>query len=539
MKSYVPGFFYLSFVSFSVSLHANVCVLAKVDLAARNATLAYWTNEKIAAAQSADFLVDDDTTNGYEVRRVGDTSDLYYFVLTHTTETGGSDRERRELQLQQHQQQQRQLDTIVLKSPATGETFVSPRAVTFKAIVGSPLGLSFVFQSPDGEETVVVADEYDDVTSTVKEIVGGFTDGEWTWWVAYDASGVTSAIHKFTISTFEGSARHLSPTSNLRRQRQLQTNVAMAIYEGDDQVKSATGMLIFAVNGRNGYKCSGTVIKDSKTGRSLILTAAHCIWHDISGTWVTNAIFIPKHDDGEPCGRWALSGGVVPKEWQTTPWPKRLAYDYGFYVVDDENAHSGAECGPEGSVLDSDVPDMELLAGGSIEDGTMADNVGEFLHAFGYPWNSNRLTREDGTTRYRSSDFSYCAQAATRRSSSWLLDSATGLMPSGAPGSLWMGSCGMLGGASGGPIIKNFDKATGSGQIISVNSWGSGRNPGMGSVMFDATITRCLVNTARDIDFDELEGTGMFAECYTRICDSGRTSRRLGSGRILCEKNSN
>ena len=61
-------------------------------------------------------------------------------------------------------------------------------------------------------------------------------------------------------------------------------------------------------------------------------------------------------------------------------------------------------------------------------------------------------------------NFMYCAEdMTTSGTANWFLP-----------------HCGLSGGASGGPWIQPFDTATGSGSVISVNSWGySNGSPGM------------------------------------------------------------
>jgi hypothetical protein len=75
----------------------------------------------------------------------------------------------------------------------------------------------------------------------------------------------------------------------------------------------------------------------------------------------------------------------------------------------------------------------------------------------------------------------------------------------------WLANCGLSGGASGGPWIQPFDTATGSGPIISVNSWGYTDQPGMAGpklvgtsakTLFDAVNGGTLTPTAGGVVLD-------------------------------------
>lgn len=108
-----------------------------------------------------------------------------------------------------------------------------------------------------------------------------------------------------------------------------------------------------------------------------------------------------------------------------------------------------------------------------------------------------------------------------------------------------MDNCGLTGGASGGPWITDFDPATGSGKVVSVNSWSYGDRNGMGGPIIDASAARCLANAARAADFaaiaaDQPDGEeGIFVNCHNRPCipEEEAARRKLrGLSRELCEK---
>lgn len=303
-------------------------------------------------------------------------------------------------------------------------------------------------------------------------------------------------------------------------------------YTNGGQIVGATGRIYFSSYGVD-YACTGTVIRDNKSGRSLVLTAAHCVFDDIDFNWGSNVIFIPNRDSVDlestdmtgddihrhcgldVCGCWTLSGGVVHDMWADTPWPDRLMYDYGFYIVDDVGDHQGTSCGSD--ALDEAIDELDFKVGVDIG----ADNI----HAFGYSLEHNP-------------DFRECA------------DDTSYNQPTDSLDTYWLPGCGLTGGASGGPWMGNFDSSSGKGNVVSVNSWSYSDVPGMGGPIIDASAARCLVNAAREIDFESLmdlpDGDeGVFVNCYDRPCvpDDESTGRRLRTTgkekdrrhRVLCE----
>ena len=54
----------------------------------------------------------------------------------------------------------------------------------------------------------------------------------------------------------------------------------------------------------------------------------------------------------------------------------------------------------------------------------------------------------------------------------------------------WLPSCTMAGGSSGGPWLQPI--SSGNGSVISVNSWGYARKPGMAGPKFNGTSAYCV-----------------------------------------------
>lgn len=118
-------------------------------------------------------------------------------------------------------------------------------------------------------------------------------------------------------------------------------------------IQSATGRILFQFSSNQIYKCSGTVIEDNTTGRSIVLTAAHCAYNDLSKEFASMAIFIPDQDatrgsksdfncQNDLYGCWLLSFAVVERGWTEGSFPHNIGYDYAFYVVHDRSSsHRG------------------------------------------------------------------------------------------------------------------------------------------------------------------------------------------------------
>ena len=52
---------------------------------------------------------------------------------------------------------------------------------------------------------------------------------------------------------------------------------------------TATGKVFFTM-GAQTYVCSGAIVNDSKIDRSLVLTAGHCLFDNVTGLFATNFI---------------------------------------------------------------------------------------------------------------------------------------------------------------------------------------------------------------------------------------------------------
>ena len=203
--------------------------------------------------------------------------------------------------------------------------------------------------------------------------------------------------------------------------------------------------------GGSGWVCSGTVVTDTRSTKSLVLTAGHCAIDETTQEFATNWLFMPDFD-GAPtftCGStvygcWTAEALVVQAGFANAGGfnDEAVKHDFAFAVVGD---------GGKGGTVS---PRLETAVGGSfplvynLPGQTPAVIKGQKLYAFGYP----------AAGRYKGKDLTYCAGAITEDS---LVANAT-----------WGMACNMTGGSSGGPWLASFSEQTGSGSLGSLNSYG-------------------------------------------------------------------
>lgn len=353
------------------------------------------------------------------------------------------------------------------------------RSVTFKIWKGSSTAQSFSATNTPGTDTWSVA-------------LQGFTDGaDWHWQVeakdgaARGGNTATSTTVDFTVNTGGGGSGGGTGAGT----------VTNAQWTSGGTVQTAAGRLFFEMpnnKGRKmwtGYVCSGTVATDATSGRSVIITAAHCVYDDANKAFARNVMFIPNQAGtsgsgtdsncgNDPLGCWVPSFGVVDVEWTTRKFPANIAWDYAYYVVNDSGAHSPG--------LNSTSEVLDTAAGSlPVSFGTVSYIGGPttpspFTYALGYSYSEDPK-------------FMYCAENMTTEGSvNW-----------------WLPSCLLSGGSSGGPWVQSMDKTAGSGPIISVNSWGYTNRSGMAGPKLvsppDGTSSAsCVFGTAKSKPFSEV-----------------------------------
>lgn len=190
-------------------------------------------------------------------------------------------------------------------------------------------------------------------------------------------------------------------------------------------VEKTTGKVYFSM-GRSNYVCSGSAVSGSV---NLVLSAGHCVWDDAEG-FATNWMFWPGYYNGEkPYGTWTAKQLFTTSGWKTVggnDWKN----DAGLAVVTGDPGHTWSELGT--------LPSMST----STDYGNLG---GAVYSAFGYP----------AAQKYKGQTLTYCQGPVQ-----------TGY--DGDPNTLSM-ACDMTGGSSGGPW---YSQANGSGQVVSLNSYG-------------------------------------------------------------------
>jgi len=240
------------------------------------------------------------------------------------------------------------------------------------------------------------------------------------------------------------------------------------------QVDQSAGRILFQL-ADGWYVCSGTVVTDGATGRSIVLTAAHCVYDDVAKEFARTAVFIPKQDDGGTdrtdftCGNdvygcWILDHGVVDEDWTTRTFPDNIPWDYGYYVVSDSGSHSTSDF--------ATVDNLALdVTAGSMTLSFQTPVVGSVGHALGYSYDVDP-------------QFMYCKESLGTEGSS----------------NYWLSRCDMSGGSSGGPWVQPMDEATGNGPVFSVNSWGYTFQSGMAGPKLHGTSASTLFSFAQSSD---------------------------------------
>ncbi|HSM02945.1 MAG TPA: hypothetical protein VK960_10980 [Acidimicrobiia bacterium] len=258
------------------------------------------------------------------------------------------------------------------------------------------------------------------------------------------------------------------------------TAVTGASWEGGGEIVDAEGKVLFAL-GSTYYVCSATLVKDSRTNESVVLTAGHCVYDNETNQFATNWMFIPNYDGapaaldtaGDFCdstahGCWTAKHLVVHSGFANEPGftANAILHDFAFAVLGD-GGKSGTALAEDLVAVDQDIQFSEV-------------SRNTFVHAFGYPH----------APPYDGSDLVYCAGNVNFDNR---LFRATYKL-----------SCGMTGGSSGGGWFASFDEATGVGTLTSVNSYKYSNDPGsMYGPKFNSD-TQDAYNTANSTGSDAI-----------------------------------
>jgi hypothetical protein len=432
---------------------ADVAAQSSRALDVRSARVAeHWTPERRAAAIPRDLVIDERGL-GY-LRGHGNSLTPYGHNIQAQAAPGGS--------------KDTTGPTISGLSPAAGATIGA--SASFSATVSDASGVRTVtFHIRQGTGQTQSFNGTQGAGGVWSVNLSGFTNGSWSYYVsakdgAKPANTSTSVTVPFTVSTSTGGGGGGGAGTIVNSQ-----------WTGGGVVQRAVGRIYFEMPGNSrrttwsGYVCSGTVANDATSGRSIIITAAHCVYDDAYKAFARNVLFIPDQDSttgtgtdlncaNDPIGCWAPDFGVVDVNWTTRSFPDNVAWDYAYYVVNDSGAHSGNASAS--SALDGSVTAMDVSFA--------APGIGPVTHALGYSYSEDP-------------QFMYCSDPMQA------LDAVN----------YWLPNCGLSGGSSGGPWSQPFNVSTGNGPIISVNSWGYTNQPGMAGPKLAGTSAACVFAAAK------------------------------------------
>ena len=259
-------------------------------------------------------------------------------------------------------------------------------------------------------------------------------------------------------------------------------NVKNAQWGNGGIVQRAAGRIFFVMDGI-GYVCSGTLINDGEklSDRSIILTAAHCVYDDVRKAFAESAIFIPNQAattasrtdadcSNDPEGCWVADFGVVSVDWTTAVFPNNIPWDYAYYALGTNADPNYFSNDGHPDPADSVVEPMEV----SFATAPLAT----YTRALGYSYSDDP-------------NFMYCGEPVTGSSYDGLL----------------LRNCALSGGSSGGPWSQSEDADLGLGPVISVNSYGPSRGKKyMGGPRLDNNDAECLFTKAKSASVGNTTG---------------------------------
>ena len=233
---------------------------------------------------------------------------------------------------------------------------------------------------------------------------------------------------------------------------------------GTGAVYARVGKVYFEMGG-SAWVCSGTALKDSRSGYSLVITAGHCVYDETNGRgqlsgFATFWMFIPQFDSSPTftCasttyGCWTATALVAHNGFASAGGFTTQAthYDWGFAVV-----------GPGGK---NGTTQLDASPIGTFDYAATSMSANTIVDAFGYP----------AAGQYHGNDLTYCQNPLG-------FDIFTGNTNYRLP-------CNMTGGSSGGPWFSGFDGTGNTGTIRSLNSYGYSGQTAMYGPIFNSSTT--------------------------------------------------
>lgn len=240
-------------------------------------------------------------------------------------------------------------------------------------------------------------------------------------------------------------------------------------WERGGAVQQATGQVLFELPDRTRaghwvpWRCSATVAEDGATGRSVLITAAHCIYDDTTEQFARNVLFIPSQEeaayfeslaegaaptrlcDQMPTGCWVPKFGVVDNAFALRNPPSSMAWNFGYYVVPDSGSYWASPFTPprNSAALDEIHPGLPV----SFDAPELNDGM-----------TGNAWTSLIGTDHETPFNLSYCASGLASEKL-WLRFRVLGL------------GCSLGLENPGAPFISELTEFDGAGVITSVNAF--------------------------------------------------------------------
>lgn len=260
------------------------------------------------------------------------------------------------------------------------------------------------------------------------------------------------------------------------------TSVLGASWTAGGAVLKTTGKVFFQM-GSSYYVCTGSVVSDGVTDRSLVLTAAHCVYDETSHTFATNWMFVPDYDSMP--ARLTASGSFC------------ASTSMGCWVADDLVVHDGfaSESGFTTNATLHDFAFAVVSGGGLSKTAQLDATAGAQAIAF-------TDYRTDGSIT--ATLFGY--PASQKYKGNDLVYSRGPLGSDPYNGNLtYRVASDQTGGSSGGPWFVNFSDTAGTGTIMSLNSHGYNGVTAMHGPKFNAD-TQALYNEALTAVKDTIVG---------------------------------
>ncbi len=237
-------------------------------------------------------------------------------------------------------------------------------------------------------------------------------------------------------------------------------------WTGGGIMLKATGRVYFSMGGSN-WICSGSVINDGRTDRSIVLTAGHCVVDETTGDFATYWMFIPSFDTkptytcaSTTYGCWVADALYADKTFANAGGFNDTAvqHDWGFAVVGSGGLSGTAQ-------LDGTAGHLPIQYD--------VQYTGLKLSAFGYP----------AAGKYRGNDLVYCR-------------GVVGTDP-GTDNMTWSMPCDMTGGSSGGPWVRATDTTKYTDAVVgSLNSYGYSGLRYMFGPQFNTDYTKAVFDSA-------------------------------------------